>query len=185
MPRSARKLPDQAYFHIVNRGNNRQKVFCSRLDYLVFIALLKEAKQRYPLSVLGYCLMPNHFHLIVHSRIGESIRGFIRWALTCYARHSHENHNTSGHLWQGRTKSFLIEREEYLIVALRYIENNPVRAGLVVSSTDWEWSSVGNHRWQKYGEFVDPPPFFIGDGWLELVDMPLTPNEREAIGVNK
>jgi putative transposase len=138
MPRTARRLPDQAYLHIVNRGNDRQKAFWDRLDYLVFVALLREAKRRYPLSVLGFCPMPNHFHLIAHPQTAESIQGFLRWILTCFARHCHERHKTSGHLWQGRTKSFLIEREEYLIVALRYIENNPVRAGLVASNRDWE-----------------------------------------------
>jgi putative transposase len=184
MPRTARRLPDQAYLHIINRGNNRQQVFWDRLDYLVFVALLREAKRRYPLSVLGFCLMPNHFHLIARSQTAENVQGFLRWILTCFSRHCQESHHTSGHLWQGRTKSFLIDREEYLIIALRYIENNPVRAGLVASSRDWEWSSIGFHCTKRYGEMIDPPPFFIGEDWPKFVDMPLTAKEREAIGLS-
>lgn len=181
MPRTARKLADRAYYHIINRGNNKQTIFRTRLDFLVFLALLKEAKRRYPLSLLGFCLMPNHFHLVIYAREAEHVRAFIHWAMTCFAHYYHEKNKTSGHLWQGRFKSFLIEQEEYLIIALRYVENNPVRAGMVRSSRDWEWSSIKHHCLRSYDEFIDPPPFTVPNDWPDLVDMPLTLKEFEAI----
>jgi putative transposase len=181
MPRTARKLVDRAYYHIINRGNNKQTIFRTRLDYLVFIGLLKEAKIRYPLTVFGYCLMPNHFHLIIYARDAGHVRAFIHWILTCFAHYYHAKYNTSGHLWQGRFKNLLIEREEYLIIALRYIENNPVRAGMVRSSRDWEWSSIQQHSQRSYDALVDPPPFTVPGDWLNLVNMPLTPKEFETI----
>jgi len=181
MPRTARKLVDGAYYHIINRGNNKNTIFRTRLDYRVFIGLLSEAKRRYPLTVFGYCLMPNHFHLIVYARDGGHVRAFIHWTMTCFAHYYHATYNTSGHIWQGRFKNLLIEREEHLIVALRYIENNPVRAGMVRSSWDWEWSSIRQQCQRDYSGLIDPPPFAVPADWLNLVNMPLTPKEFEAI----
>ena len=182
MPRTARELVDGGYFHILNRGNNKLEVFHSRLDYLVFIGLMREAKSRFPLSLLAYCLMPNHFHFIIHAQRANNIQAFVHWAMTCFARHYHASSKTSGHLWQGRFKSLPIDREEYLIIALRYVEGNPMRAGLVDSNRNWEWSSLANHCARNYSGLTDPPPFYLADGWLELVDMPLTAKEFEAIG---
>jgi putative transposase len=101
--------------------------------------------------------------------------------MTCFAHYYHATYNTSGHIWQGRFKSLLIEREEYLIVALRYIENNPVRAGMVRSAQDWQWSSIQQHCLRSYDGLVDPPPFAVTKDWLNLVNMPLTAKEFEVM----
>jgi putative transposase len=185
MPRTARQLFDGGYFHLVNRGNNRSALFHSRLDYAVFVGLMNEAKIRFPLSILGYCLMPNHFHLLVRARQAGNIRSFVHWITTCYSGHYHESYGTSGHVWQGRFKSFPIESEEYMITALRYIEGNPLRAGLVDSNRNWEWSSLKDHCLKDYGRLVDPPPFHLANGWQELVDMPLSAKDYEALKKNK
>ncbi|MGB8957557.1 MAG: transposase [Candidatus Aminicenantales bacterium] len=181
MPRTARELLDDGYFHIYNRGNDRQGVFHSRLDYLVFIGLMREAKSRFPLSLLGFCLMPNHFHFIIHAKCADNIRAFVHWTMTCYTRHYQTSYETSGHLWQGRFKSLPIDREEYLIIAFRYVEGNPKRAGLVDSNREWEWTSLASHCARDYAGLTDPPPFYLADGWPELVDAPLTEKEFEAI----
>ena len=185
MPRTARLLGDGGFFHVVNRGNDRRVVFHSRLDYLVFLGFLKEAKARFPIAVLAFCLMPNHFHLIVHVRDPEHLTAFMRWATGCYSRYHHENHGTSGHLWQGRFKSHPIEREGYLITAVRYVEGNPKRAGLVAANTEWEWSSLGDHLARSYLGLTDPSPFHLAGDWLEFGEMPLTEKEFEIMGKNK
>jgi len=181
MPRTARSLGNGGYFHIINRGNDRRVVFRSRLDYLVFIGLMKEAKRRFPLSIHGFCLMPNHIHLIVRALHAENLSAFMQWLAGCYSRHFHESYGTSGHLWQGRFKGIPIDSEEYLIVALRYVEGNPKRAGLVDSNRKWEWSSLGDHCARDYTKLIDAPPFYLADGWLELVDTPLNSNEFETV----
>jgi putative transposase len=184
MPRTARELKDGGYFHILNRGNNRNEVFHCRLDYLIFIGLIREAKRRFPLSLFGYCLMPNHFHLILRALLAENIPAFIHWILSCYARHYRESYRISGHVWQGRFKSLPIESEEYLVTALRYVEGNPKRAGLVGSNRDWEWSSLSSHCVGDYTGLIDPPPFYLAGGWPELVDMPFTAKEFEIMKKN-
>jgi putative transposase len=185
MPRTARQLHDGGFFHLVNRGNDRKTVFHTPADYAVFVGLMTAAKLRFPLFLFGYCLMPNHFHLLVKAELSEDVRAFIHWIMTCYTRHFHERQGTSGHIWQGRFSSFVIDCEEYLITALRYIESNPLRAGLVRSNKEWDWSSLKSHLSKDYGRLVDAPPFYLAEGWLELVDMPLTEKEYESLRKNK
>jgi putative transposase len=146
---------------------------------------MKEAKGRFPVSLIGYCLMPNHVHFIFRAQSAENIPAYMQWISGCYSRHYHSNYGTSGHLWQGRFKSLLIDREEYLIIALRYIESNPKRAGLVDSNGKWEWSSLGDHCARDYRRLTDAPPFYLADGWLELVEMPLTAKEFEVVRISK
>jgi len=181
MPRTARELHPDGFYHIVNRGNNQQPIFRKDLDYHVFLSLLMESKQRNPVPVFGYCLMPNHFHLLLRVNEQSNIPRFIHWAMTCFAGYSHRQHQTSGHLWQARYKSFPVDNERYLVAALRYIEGNPVRAELVPSCIDWPWSSARAHLESRYAEFVEPPPILLPRDWVKFVDTPLTVNEMKIM----
>ena len=181
MPRTARELFKNAFYHVVNRGNNRQDVLCKDLDFHVFLSLLMESKQKYPLPIFAYCLMPNHFHLILQAREPENVWRFVHWAMTCFAEYSHAEHKTSGHLWQGRYKSFLVDNDRYLITAMRYIESNPIRANLVLSCADWPWSSIRNHCQNAYGGLVDPSPVVLPRDWINFVNAPLTKKEIEIM----
>ena len=185
VPRAARNLFDGGYFHIINRGNNRLTVFHSPLDYQVFMGLMKEAKCRFPLSLLAYCLMPNHFHLLIQAIKSASVGRCLHWLTTCYSGYYRTRYGTSGHIWQGRFRSFTIECEDYLITAARYIESNPLRATLVRSNREWGWSSLGSHLSGTYGGLIDPPPFYLASGWLEMVDTPLTEKEYEVVRRSK
>ena len=141
MPRVARRAVDGGVYHILNRGNGRQRVFHSDADYQKFVSLLKEVQERFAIRLFAYCLMPNHFHLLVKAEQGEDLSLSMHWFTTTYVRRYHKHYRTSGHLWQGRYKSFSIEDDKQLLTVVRYIEGNPVRANLVESASGWVWSS--------------------------------------------
>ena len=141
MPRIERGLTDNIIYHVINRGNGRQEVFHKDKDYEAFMKLLKEAKDRYTVKLYGYCLMPNHYHMAVKPEKGEELSKWMQWLMTSHVRRYHRHYGSSGHVWQGRYKSFMIQEDSHLQMAMRYIEGNAVRAKLVQSATEWRWSS--------------------------------------------
>ena len=143
MPRIERGLADNIVYHVINRGNGRQEVFHKDRDYEAFMKLIKEAKERYSVKLFGYCLMPNHFHMAVKPEKGEDLSRWMQWLMTSHVRRYRRHYGSSGHIWQGRYKSFMVQDDAHLLMVLRYIEGNPVRAGLVPSAKEWKWSSHG------------------------------------------
>ena len=143
MPRSARALPGGLCYHVINRGNGRARVFYSDVDYQEFLKLMTAAGERLPLRLLAYCLMPNHIHLVLWPREDGELSRWMQWLMTTQVRRHHRRHGTDGHLWQGRFKAFPIQRDAHLLTVLRYVERNPLRAGLVARAEDWPWSSLG------------------------------------------
>ncbi|NPV93448.1 MAG: transposase [Firmicutes bacterium] len=141
MPRIARGIGDGLTYHVLNRGNGRQQVFHKEHDYRAFIELMGEAKDRYPVKIFAYCLMPNHFHLVLQPTHGDDLSKWMQWLMTSHIRRYHGHYGTCGHVWQGRYKSFVIQNDSHFLTVLRYVENNPVRAGLVTAAKDWAWSS--------------------------------------------
>jgi putative transposase len=134
-------LADNQVYHILNRGNGRQDVFHKPEDFAVFIKLIAEAKARYPVQLLAHCLMTNHFHLVVKTRAGGDLSKWMQWLMTSHVRRYHRHYGGSGHVWQGRFKSFPVQENDHLLTVVRYVEGNPVRAGMVTSAMDWLWSS--------------------------------------------
>ncbi len=106
-------------------------------------AVMAAAGERQPLRLLAYCLMPNHFHLVLWPREDGEVSRWMQWLMTTHVRRHHRRHGTDGHLWQGRFKAFPIQRDAHLLSVLRYVERNPLRAGLVARAEDWPWSSLG------------------------------------------
>ena len=143
MPRVARGLADGHFYHILNRGNGRQDVFHRDEDFQAFLGLLTEAQERYPVGLFAYCLMTNHFHLLIRPQKGEDLSRFMQWFMTSHVRRYHRHYRSSGHIWQGRYKSFVVQDDDHLLTVARYIESNPLRAKMVVRSSDWPWSSLG------------------------------------------
>ena len=180
MPRVARGLADGLIYHIVNRGNGRQEVFHKDHDYLSFVELLKNALQRYPVRLYAYCLMPNHFHLLLVPEIAEDLSKFMQWFMTSHVRRYHRHYKTSGHIWQGRFKSFIVQADRHLLTVVRYIEGNPVRAGLSASAAHWKWSS---HSERIFGtpEIISNLPIVLPDEWTTFVDTPLIDSELEKL----
>jgi len=179
MPRSARQLADGYIYHVLNRGNNKQTVFHKSGDYRAFIRLMEDAKKRHPLQIYGYCLMPNHFHIVLRPSQAQCLSSFMRWLLTSHVRRYHGYHETSGHLWQGRYKSFIIQEDEHFLTALRYVERNPLRAHLVSTSLDWPWSSLKENIGADVTRLLDPLPLGLPNNWATFVDTPLANEEIE------
>jgi putative transposase len=142
VPRIPRGQQGGYAYHVINRGNGRGTVFHKTQDYEAFLSLLVEAKKRHQVKMSGFCLMPNHFHLVLEPPHQTALSQFMQWLLTSHVRRYHKHYGSSGHIWQGRFKSFPIQRNEHLITVLRYVLQNPVRAGLSSTPREWLWSSL-------------------------------------------
>ena len=142
MPRIARGETAGGIYHIVNRGNIRMEVFDDAKDYEYFLELLEKAIKKTGIALHAYCLMPNHFHLLVVPQKEGSLGKLMQWLMTSHVRYYHKKHKSSGHVWQGRYKSFVVEQESYYMTLLRYIEANAVRARLVKRAENWLFGSL-------------------------------------------
>ena len=130
--------------HVTQRGNARQVILASDNDRLTYLALLREYAQLYGLSVLGYCLMSNHVHLIAVPHSETALSHSLKQAHGRYAAYWNGQRSSSGHVWQGRFYSCPLD-EKHLWEALRYVELNPVRAQMVERPEQWPWSSAAAH----------------------------------------
>jgi len=144
MPRPLRPIADGLVYHVIDRGNNRQPVFFDDGDYLAFLKALGDLKERKRFALYGYCLMGNHFHLLLRPMVG-SVSRVMQSLLVSHTQRYHRFHDSGGHVWQGRFKSPVIQDDEHLLSVLRYIEANPLRAHLVERAGDYRWSSFRAH----------------------------------------
>lgn len=179
MPRTARASVGEMCYHVINRGNARQEVFRKNEDYKAFINLLDHACERIAMRVLGYCIMPNHFHLVLWPYSNGDLGKWMQWLLTAHVRRYHQHYKTSGHVWQGRFKAFPIERDEHLLTVLRYVERNPLRAGLVEHAEDWPWSSLSRSKMDH--DWLCPLPVSGPLNWIGWVNQPQTEAEVEQL----
>jgi len=184
MPRIARGLVDGFIYHILNRGNDRQKVFHKDQDYKVFVSLIEESKSKFLVKIFAYCLMPNHFHIVGMPIKGEELSRWMQWLMTSHVRRYHQHNGTSGHIWQGRYKSFIIQEDNHLLTVLRYVEGNPVRAELVTSAKDWRWSSHGERIGLLPAKLITQIPIKLPDNWDKFVDEPLTLKEIDKVHIS-
>ncbi len=145
MPRAARIVVPGLPHHITQRGNNRQQVFFTEDDRRVYLALLHKKAEKCGVAVMGYCLMTNHLHLVAVPARKDSLAKAIGAAHLSYVLYLQERHNSlTGHLWQNRFFSCVLD-EAACWAALRYVERNPVRAGMVRQARDYPWSSTRAH----------------------------------------
>jgi REP element-mobilizing transposase RayT len=140
MARALRIVYPDATYHVFARGNRRSELYLDRFDYKLFIQILAAVTLRYGWSVIAYCLMPNHYHLVVRVPQENISTGMHRLNFR-YAQLFNDRHGLDGHVLQGRFKSRVIESEEYLLDVARYIHLNPVRARLCTHPAHWFWSS--------------------------------------------
>jgi putative transposase len=181
MPRPPRLIFADQCYHILNRANRRAEIFHEPADYSGFIALMARAQEKVELPILAACLMPNHFHLVVRPTGDNDIARWTRWLFTTHVRHYHEKYGTTGRLWQGRYKSFLIQDDHYLLTVLRYVEGNARRAKLVARAEEWRWGSL-NWRAAKVPPLVlTTPPLELPTYWAQFVNQPQTAAEVEAV----
>ncbi|MDP9173653.1 MAG: transposase, partial [Planctomycetota bacterium] len=139
MPRQARSAPGGLVYHVINRGNGRRRLFHKPADYAAFQQVMLEAMARTPTRLLGWCLMPNHWHMVLWPREDGELSAFVRWLTHTHTQRWHAHHRSAGqgHVYQGRFKSFPIQRDEHLLTVLRYVERNPVRAARVARAEAW------------------------------------------------
>ena len=148
MPRTARIVVPNFPYHITQRGNYRQKVFQDEEDRLKYLYWIDEYSKKYHLSIIAYCLMDNHVHFVAIPRRKDSLAKVFSISHMRYSQYFNKRIKASGHLWQGRFYSCVLD-EPYLIAAIRYVERNPVRVGFVRKAWRWKWSSAGVHVGQK------------------------------------
>ena len=183
MPRTARAAVGGVCYHVINRGNGRMKVFHAAEDYANFIELLGRANARIDMRLLAFCLMPNHFHLVLWPREDGDLGRHLQWLLTAHVRRYHRMRGprSSGHVWQGRFKAFPIEQDVHLLTVMRYVERNPLRARLVARAEDWQWSSAWRGRPRHARDLLSDGPADVPRDWLRRLNTPQTDAEEAAV----
>src|SRR3989338_4344705 len=151
-PNARESIADGEVYHLIVRGNNRMNVFHSDEDFKCYLMLIRKYKKQFPILLYHYCLMSNHVHLLARLFQAYHLPKFMQGVSQSYANYYKRAHQHSGHLWQGRFKSFHIDEYGYLLECGRYIERNPVRAKMAKDPAEWSWSS---HRHYALGELND------------------------------
>ncbi len=153
-------------YHIIQRGNNRIPIFSKEDDYLFFLELIREAKVKHSCRLYSYCLMTNHFHLLIEPvQEKENISLLIKLLGAKYVRYFNKKYKRSGTLWEGRFRGSLVDKEAYFLACLRYIEMNPVRANISRYPELYPWSS---YRFRAFGEksnILDLDPWYDSLGY--------------------
>lgn len=165
MPRPLRITIPNLPFHVLDRGNNRQIVFQEEEDFIYFLKLLKRYKKELKFKLYHFCLMPNHIHFMIEPTIEGSLSKIMMRLTLSYSSYFNKKYQGVGHVWQGRYKNSLIDKENYFIWCGLYIELNPVRAGLVVRPEDWQWSSYNFYAFGKVDAsiegLIDFDPYYL------------------------
>src|SRR4026209_1403179 len=154
MPRPPRLDAPGSLFHVMARGNDGRKTFLDAQDYQAFFRALSEQKQKTPFLIYAFCLMPNHFHLLMETE-RFSLSVIMQRLLTRYVKRFNFRHQRVGHLFQGRYKAILCQKDSYLQELIRYIHLNPVRAKMVKEVSAWKWSSHQEYLGEVKGELTD------------------------------
>ena len=170
-------------FHVLNRGVGRQTVFHKDEDYAAFERVMAEAFERVPLRILAYCLMPNHWHFVFWPRCDREVSEFVKWMTHTHTQRWHAHYHTSGtgHLYQGRFKSFPVQSDLHLLLVLRYVERNALRASLVGRAEDWTWCSLWRRQQHRGVAMLSDWPVERPGDWVDFVNEAQTAAELEAI----
>lgn len=183
MARPIRFCPGGTIFHVLNRANSRNQIFSKRFHYHHFIKIVQEALSIYTVKIYSYCIMPNHWHLLLEPKEDGELSRFLGWITNTHTRRYRliENSEGQGPLYQGRFKSFPVKGDNHFLTVKRTIERNPVQASLVKSADAWPASSIGQ-------DYFDCSKLPISEGhvptpknWIEIVNEPLTTKENEEV----
>jgi putative transposase len=172
-------------YHVLNRAVARLPLFEKPADYDAFMRVVGETLDRQPMRILAFVLMPNHWHFVLWPARDGDLTSFCRWLTHTHSMRWHAHYHTSGtgHIYQGRFKSFPAETDDHLYTLCRYVERNPLRARLVQRAERWRWSSL----WRRCNgddeprRFLSPWPATIPDDWLDYVHKPQTEAELDSI----
>lgn len=164
MPRKPRFFLPDIPAHIVQRGRSREPVFFEENDYKAYKGWLKEAADRYECSIHAYVLMTNHVHILATPKTKDGISRMMQYVGRRYVPYINHTYGTTGSLWEGRYKASLINDEQYLLICMRYIELNPVRAGMVTRPESYPWSSYQANAQSQADDLVTPNELYLGLG---------------------
>jgi len=159
MARIARVVAPEYPHHIIQRGNNRAKIFSAVKTRKKYLGLLRDYAKKHQVSVLAYCLMSNHVHLLIKPRQSESLAKLMQGVSQAYTKYINRRYKRTGRLWESRYYSCVIDKESYLWMAARYIEQNPVRARIVKQAEDYSYSSARAHILNEPDEVLNEELF--------------------------
>lgn len=168
-------------FHVLNRGVRRLRLFDRPGDYRAFLRVFREAQERIPLRCLAYCLMPNHFHLVLWPETDTELPAFMAWLTTTHSKrwHAHRQTSGTGHVYQGRYKAFPVSSDTHFLRLCRYVERNALRAGKVARAEDWPWCSLADRvRGLSTISLTDWPVARPPD-WNDLVQLDVADETRD------
>lgn len=172
-------------YHVLNRANNRANLFSKDKHYLDFLEILKEASEFVPMRILSYCLMPNHWHLVLYPYKDGDLSKFMQRVSLTHTQRYHAQTKTigHGHVYQGRYKSFPVQQNEYFLTLVRYVERNAKRAALVERAEYWSWSSlyVRLNGSEEQKKLLSSWPVEMPDNYLEWVNQSQPKEEIENI----
>lgn len=182
MPRRPRVATGGYVYHVLNRAVGRATLFESAADYGMFVDVLEQAMARSPMRLLAWCVMPNHWHLVLWPRRDDQLSTTMRWLTVTHTQRWHAAHRTSGTgpLYQGRFKSFPVQDDAHLWQVCRYVERNPLRAKLVRRAENWPWSSLARRQTPR-GPALSDGPTPLPRGWLSRVNQAETAAELQAL----
>jgi putative transposase len=184
MPRAPRQAPGGIVYHVLNRSVGRRPIFDDGPDFAAFVRVLDEAVEKHSMRLLAWCVMSNHWHLVLWPRQDGELSSFMRWLTTTHVRRWHEHRHSmgQGHVYQGRFKSFPVQEDGHLLTVMRYVERNPLRAGMVQRAEHWPYSSL---RARAETGSSPPPltqsPVECRADWLEWVNEPQTDKETHEL----
>jgi putative transposase len=185
MGRAHRAAEGGYVYHVLNRANARMQIFDGPGDYEAFENVLLQAVERTKSRLLAYCVMPNHWHLVIWPRQDGELSRFVGWLTLTHTQrwHAHRHSAGAGHLYQGRFKSFPVQEDEHFYTVARYVERNAVRANLVRRAEQWRWCSL--HRWLRGSaddqRLLSAWPLPRQPNWVQHVNEPLTESELLAV----
>jgi putative transposase len=185
MGRPLRTTPAGFVYHVLNRANARQTIFQKDGDYEAFLRVLILAVEREPIRLLSFCVLPNHWHLLVWPKTDDAVSRFVGWLTLTHTQRWHAHYHTtgSGHLYQGRFRSFPVQDDDHFLTVARYVERNPLRAGLVARAQQWRWGSlwVRDHPTPATEKLLSAWPLERLAGWVKWVNAAQTAGEEEAL----
>ncbi len=170
-------------YHVFNRANGRLRIFKKAADFQAFEQILSEGIERFDMRLCGWCLMGNHWHLLLWPWRDGDLSAFMRWITLTHVQRFHAAHNTVGigHLYKGRYKSFPVQDNTYYLTVMRYIEANPVRAEIVKEAADWKWSSFAVRQGRESPVKLAKGPLSLPSDWENLVRCQIDPKSLEQI----
>lgn len=181
MARPKRIAKGNVVYHVLNRANGRLRIFKKPRDFEAFEEILAEAVERFDMRLCGYCIMGNHWHLVLWPQEDGDLSDFMKWVTATHSHRWHSSHGTvgGGHLYQGRYKSFPVQSDSYYLTLMRYIECNPLRAGLVDTSSDWPWSSLAIRTGKDKPIDLTDGPLQLPKQWNRMVNNPQAIEKRK------